>query len=291
MRILERWNAIGSRSSTAVRLLGPRGCARDALARRSVGGVRGCNGAENQLSTIRSSSCLSSSGRQLFAVWDFCRAVDDRGGREFRLEPRRPLEKRCSSGVGPSSRAATMGRRRPRRKGSACSRLSRASICRGRRSTMSLTGWRWTSTRRVNRTFDDLFEYCPPRRVGGGFDLHQDLSAAGTIAPAIMRSTWAWPCSSPTSFAISPTIWPEGRVYLPLDDLAVHGCTVDDLANGVVTDSGCGACSRSSAWARARVLSRRFWRGRTRTAAGWWPPRLCEPLYFRDPPAHRTKRL
>jgi phytoene synthase len=28
----------------------------------------------------------------------------------------------------------------------------------------------------------------------------------------------------------------RGRVYIPLDDLAVHGCTVDDLAAGIVTD-------------------------------------------------------
>jgi phytoene synthase len=27
----------------------------------------------------------------------------------------------------------------------------------------------------------------------------------------------------------------KGRVYLPLDDLRAHGCTVDDLAAGVVT--------------------------------------------------------
>jgi phytoene synthase len=28
----------------------------------------------------------------------------------------------------------------------------------------------------------------------------------------------------------------RGRVYLPLDDLAAHGCSVDELAAGVVTD-------------------------------------------------------
>src|SRR5207244_10013805 len=28
----------------------------------------------------------------------------------------------------------------------------------------------------------------------------------------------------------------RGRVYLPLEDLAAHGCTVDDLASGVMTE-------------------------------------------------------
>jgi len=83
------------------------------------------------------------------------------------------------------------------------------------------------------QTFDDLFEYC--RRVA---------SAVGMICIRI------WGCRSERSreYALNLGValqltnilrdvkgdLERGRVYLPLEDLQACGCTVDDLAAGVV---------------------------------------------------------
>jgi phytoene synthase len=85
------------------------------------------------------------------------------------------------------------------------------------------------------QTFGDLFEYC--RRVA---------SAVGMICIRI------WGCRSDGSrdYALNlgvalqltnilrdvKTDLEHGRVYLPLEDLAASGCTVEDLSSGVVTD-------------------------------------------------------
>jgi phytoene synthase len=85
------------------------------------------------------------------------------------------------------------------------------------------------------QTFEDLFEYC--RRVA---------SAVGMICIRI------WRCQDERArdYALNLGValqltnilrdvkgdLERGRVYLPLDDLAACGCTVADLAAGVVTD-------------------------------------------------------
>jgi phytoene synthase len=85
------------------------------------------------------------------------------------------------------------------------------------------------------QTFDDLFEYC--RRVA---------SAVGLICIRVFG------CRNPRAvdYALNlgvalqltnilrdiPDDLSRGRVYLPLDDLADHGCTVDDLAAGAVNE-------------------------------------------------------
>jgi phytoene synthase len=85
------------------------------------------------------------------------------------------------------------------------------------------------------QTFGDLFEYC--RRVA---------SAVGMICIRI------WGCRSDGSrdYALNlgvalqltnilrdvKTDLEHGRVYLPLEDLASSGCTVEDLSSGVVTE-------------------------------------------------------
>jgi phytoene synthase len=52
----------------------------------------------------------------------------------------------------------------------------------------------------------------------------------------------------------------RGRVYLPLDDLTAHGCTVDDLAKGVVTDAVrrllAFECARAREFYQRAVLAR-----------------------------------
>ena len=85
------------------------------------------------------------------------------------------------------------------------------------------------------KTFDDLFEYC--RRVA---------SAVGLICIRIFgcRNQAAVDYALNLGVALQltnilrdiPDDLSRGRVYLPLDDLAAHGCTVDDLAAGVVSE-------------------------------------------------------
>jgi phytoene synthase len=84
-------------------------------------------------------------------------------------------------------------------------------------------------------TFDDLFEYC--RRVA---------SAVGMICIRIFgcRNASAREYALNLGVALQltnilrdvKTDLERGRVYLPLDDLRAHGCTVEALAAGVVTE-------------------------------------------------------
>jgi phytoene synthase len=84
-------------------------------------------------------------------------------------------------------------------------------------------------------TFGDLYEYC--RRVA---------SAVGLICIRIFgcRNDRARDYAVNLGVALQltnilrdiPHDLARGRVYLPLEDLAAHGCTVDDLAKGSVTE-------------------------------------------------------
>jgi phytoene synthase len=84
-------------------------------------------------------------------------------------------------------------------------------------------------------TFVDLYEYC--RRVA---------SAVGLICIRIFgcRSDRAREYAVNLGVALQltnilrdiPDDLARGRVYLPLEDLSAHGCTVDDLAGGAVTE-------------------------------------------------------
>jgi phytoene synthase len=84
-------------------------------------------------------------------------------------------------------------------------------------------------------TFADLYEYC--RRVA---------SAVGLICIRIFgcRSDRAREYAVNLGVALQltnivrdiPDDLARGRVYLPLEDLSAHGCTVDDLAGGTVTE-------------------------------------------------------
>jgi len=85
------------------------------------------------------------------------------------------------------------------------------------------------------QTFDDLLQYC--RRVA---------SAVGLICIRIFgcRNPGAREYARHLGVALQLTNilrdvkkdLERGRVYLPLDDLAACGCTVDDLAAGVVSE-------------------------------------------------------
>src|SRR5262249_55078052 len=83
-------------------------------------------------------------------------------------------------------------------------------------------------------TFEELFEYC--RRVA---------SAVGLICIKVFgcRDARAREYALNLGVALQLTNIlrdvkvdvAAGRVYLPLEDLAAHGCTPDDLASGVMT--------------------------------------------------------
>ena len=175
--------------------------------------------------------------RAIEAVWDFCRAVDDavdepdasagdgdRASREAVGFWRAELA-RCYDGREPQT---TQGRQlQPFIAQLDLPRQAFDDVIDGVAMDLDVSRY---------RTFDDLFEYC--RRVA---------SAVGLICIRVFG------CRNPAAaeYALNlgvalqltnilrdiPDDLARGRVYLPLDDLAATGCTVDDLATGVVSDS------------------------------------------------------
>ena len=84
-------------------------------------------------------------------------------------------------------------------------------------------------------TFADLFEYC--RRVA---------SAVGLVCIKIFGCRSAAACEYALNLGVALQLTnilrdikddlARGRVYLPLEDLAAHGCTIADLEAGVVSE-------------------------------------------------------
>ena len=169
----------------------------------------------------------------IIAVWDFCRAVDD-------------AVDECPTGGVPGSRAAVAFWRAELAR---CFDATTPATPQGQRLqpfiracdlprpafedvidgvAMDLDTMRY-------QTFEELFEYC--RRVA---------SAVGMICIRIFgsRSDGAREYALNLGVALQLTNvlrdikddLERGRVYLPLDDLAEYGCTVDDLRAGVVTE-------------------------------------------------------
>jgi phytoene synthase len=167
--------------------------------------------------------------RAIIAVWDFCRAVDDAVDETTGNEPardavcfwRRELA-RCYEGTPETPQ----GRRlQPFLARFGLPRAAFEDVIDG--VAMDLDTARY-------QTFDDLFEYC--RRVA---------SAVGLICIRIFecRSDRARDYALNLGIALQLTNilrdvkddLARGRLYLPLEDLAAAGCTVDDLAAGRVT--------------------------------------------------------
>ena len=173
--------------------------------------------------------------RAIIAVWDFCRAVDD------------AVDEEPSVAAGlPTGRAAVAFWREE---------LARvfdgrpASTDQGRRLQPFVTefdlprqafedvidGVSMDLDTARYQTFEDLFEYC--RRVA---------SAVGMICIRIFgcRNDGSRDYALHLGVALQLTNilrdvkgdLERGRVYLPLEDLAACGCTVDNLAAGVVTE-------------------------------------------------------
>ena len=172
--------------------------------------------------------------RAIIAVWDFCRAVDDavdeepsstRGvptGREAVAFWRAELA-RCYDRAEPQT---VQGRQlQPFVRQFDLPRQAFDDVIDGVAMDLDTTRY---------ETFADLFEYC--RRVA---------SAVGLVCIKIFGCRSAAACEYALHLGVALQLTnilrdikddlARGRVYLPLEDLAAHGCTVADLEAGVVS--------------------------------------------------------
>jgi 15-cis-phytoene synthase len=176
--------------------------------------------------------------RAIIAVWDFCRAVDDavdevveRGVTPDRASAREAVQfwraelARCYSGRAPeTAHGRTL---QPLIEAFDLPREPFEDVIDGVAMDLDITSY---------QTFDDLLEYC--RRVA---------SAVGMICIRIFRcrSEGAREYAQHLGIALQltniirdvKTDLERGRLYLPLEDLAAAGCTIDELAAGQVSDS------------------------------------------------------
>jgi phytoene synthase len=169
----------------------------------------------------------------IVAVWDFCRVVDDavdespggsQGGAREAVAFWRAELARAFDGMTPSTPQAL--RLQPFIARFELPRQAFEDVIDGVAMDLDMTRY---------GTFDDLYEYC--RRVA---------SAVGLICIRIFgcRNDRAREYALSLGVALQltnilrdiPDDLARGRVYLPLEDLAAHGCTVDDLVKGIVTD-------------------------------------------------------
>jgi phytoene synthase len=176
--------------------------------------------------------------RAIVAVWDFCRAVDDAvdeapavtaggdplpAGRAAVAFWREELA-RAFDGRAPSTAPAR--RLQPFVRQFDLPRQAFEDVIDGVAMDLDTTRY---------ETFGNLFEYC--RRVA---------SAVGLICLRIFGSRGEGAREYALNLGVALQLTnilrdvkqdlERGRVYLPLDDLRAHGCTVDDLAAGVVTE-------------------------------------------------------
>lgn len=168
--------------------------------------------------------------RGILAVWDFCRAVDDAVDEAQTVPAREAVQfwraevARCFNGVPPETPEAR--RLQPLIRPFGLTREAFDDVVDGVAMDVDTTRY---------QTFDELFQYC--RRVA---------SAVGMICIRIFgcRSDRAREYALNLGVALQLTNilrdvksdLERGRVYLPLEDLARHGCTVDDLSAGVMTE-------------------------------------------------------
>jgi phytoene synthase len=171
----------------------------------------------------------------IIAVWDFCRAVDDAVDEESGTAPGLPTGRgavafwraelaRAFDGGAP---ATPQGRRlQPFIAPFDLPRQAFEDVIDGVAMDLDTTRY---------QTFAELFEYC--RRVA---------SAVGMICIKVFRCRTSQARDYALHLGVALQLTnilrdvkddlERGRVYLPLDDLRACGCTVDDLARGVVTE-------------------------------------------------------
>src|SRR5262245_54950965 len=172
--------------------------------------------------------------RAIVAVWDFCRAVDDAvdeepglnglpSGREAIGFWRAELA-HCYDATEP---VTEQGRGlKPFVSQFGLPRSAFEDVIDGVAMDLDTTRY---------RTFDDLFEYC--RRVA---------SAVGLVCVKIFGCDGEAACAYALNLGVALQLTninrdvkddlALGRVYLPLDDLDAHGCTIDDLERQVPSD-------------------------------------------------------
>ncbi len=173
----------------------------------------------------------SAQRRAIEAVWDFCRAVDDAVDEPAEGMPSREAVAfwraelaRCYEGGAPET---SEGRGlQPLIAAFDLPRQAFEDVIDG--VAMDLDTSRYG-------TFEELFEYC--RRVA---------SAVGLICIRIFGCRNARAAEYALNLGVAlqltnilrdiPDDLARGRVYLPLEDLKAHGCSVQDLEAGVVTD-------------------------------------------------------
>ena len=193
----------------------------------------------------------------IVAVWDFCRAVDDAvdespaGNEVAGREAVRFWRTELARGYDGSAPSTPQGQRlQPFISRFDLPRQAFDDVIDGVAMDLDTTRY---------QTFADLFEYC--RRVA---------SAVGLICIRIFgcRDDRAREYAVSLGVALQltnilrdiPDDLNRGRVYLPLDDLTAHGCTVDDLAKGVVTDAVrrllAFECARAREFYQRAVLAR-----------------------------------
>ena len=199
--------------------------------------------------------------RAIIAVWDFCRAVDDAvdespaagampAGREAVHFWRAELA-RCYDGESP---VTAQGRGlQPFIRDFDLPRQAFEDVIDGVAMDLDTTRY---------GTFEELFQYC--RRVA---------SAVGLICIRIFGSTGARAREYALNLGVALQLTnilrdvkddlERGRVYLPLEDLAASGCTVDDLASGVLAARAISGAISQPPRCRAKI------------AVVWWPPKSC----------------
>ena len=173
--------------------------------------------------------------RAIIAVWDFCRAVDDAVDEDGLVESGSPMGRAAIPFWRDELARAFDGRTPASPQGQGLQphvapfdlpRQAFEDVIDG--VAMDLDTMRY-------QTFDDLFQYC--RRVA---------SAVGLICIRIFGCRSERACEYALNLGVALQLTnilrdvkddlARGRVYLPLDDLHACGCTVEDLASGVVTE-------------------------------------------------------
>jgi 15-cis-phytoene synthase len=173
--------------------------------------------------------------RAIIAVWDLCRAVDDAVDEEPSVAEGLPTGRAAVAFWREEIARVFAGQAPVTGQGQRLQPFVRAFDLPRQAFEDVIDGVAMDLDTSRYQTFDDLFEYC--RRVA---------SAVGMICIRIWgcRDEGARDYALHLGVALQLTNilrdvkgdLERGRVYLPLDDLAACGCTVDDLAAGVVTE-------------------------------------------------------
>ena len=177
--------------------------------------------------------------RAIVAVWDFCRAVDDAvdeapaatGGVRCR-----PGATRSRSGARSWRAASTAGRRRPPQGRAAAAVRPRRSTCRARRSRTSSTASRWISTRRATRRSRICSSTAGASRRRSGMICIRIFGCRSAARPRLRAEPRRRAAADQHPARRQGR--PRARPGLPAarGSCGAHGCTVDDLAAGVVTE-------------------------------------------------------